>query len=88
MARGESRRRGELWWRVAGEGAGRARAREVRAVLAWGRAGRLRHSGTARRGRSTTACLAAVARWRRRRLGLEGKVAMGSEKKLCGGTVK
>ena len=79
MARGESRRHGELWWCAAGEGAGRARAREVRAVLAWGRAGRLGRSGTAWRGRSTAVRLAAAARWRRRRLGLGGKVATGSE---------
>ena len=39
MAREESRRRGELWWRAASKEAGRARAREVRAVLAWERAG-------------------------------------------------
>ena len=61
MARGESRRCGELWWRVAGEGAGRARAREVRAVLAWERVGRLGRSGAARRGRSTAARLATAA---------------------------
>ena len=88
MACGESRRRGELWWRAVGEGAGRARAREVRAVLAWGRAGRLGHSGTARQGRSTAARLAAAARWQRRRLGLGGKVATGFEIFFCGGTVK
>ena len=45
MARGESRRRGEHWWRAASKEAGRARAREVRAVLAWERAGRLGRSG-------------------------------------------
>ena len=82
MAHGESRRHGELWWRAASKEAGRARAREVRAVLAWERAGRLRRSGAARRGRSTAARLAAAARWRRRRLGLGGKVATGSEKKF------
>jgi len=78
-ALGETRRRGELWWRAASKEAGRARAREVRAVLAWERAGRLGRSGAARRGRSTAARLAAAARWRRRRLVLGGKVATGSE---------
>ena len=61
MARGESQRRGELWWRAASKEAGRAWAREVRAVLAWERAGRLGRSGAARRGRSTAARLAAAA---------------------------
>ena len=79
MARGESRRRGELWWRAASKEAWRARAREVRAEQAWERAGRLGRSGAARRGRSTAARLAAAARWRWHRLGLGGKVATGSE---------
>ena len=60
-ALGETRRRGEPWWRAASKEAGRARAREVRAELEWERAGRLGRSGAARRGRSTAARLAAAA---------------------------
>jgi len=48
VARGEAQRRGELWWRATGVGAGRARAREARAVLARvssGGAARQEHGG-------------------------------------------
>ena len=47
-ALGETRRRGEPWWRAASKEGGRARAREVRAELSWERAGRLGRSGAAR----------------------------------------